>query len=69
MRFAFVKDNRNGFPVSVLCDVLAVSRSGYYAWLRRKPSTRAVRREELAGRVRAVHEQSRGTYGSPRVAA
>jgi putative transposase len=69
VRFAFVKDNRNGFPVSVLCDVLAVSRSGYYAWLRRKPSTRAVRREELAGRVRAVHEQSRGTYGSPRVAA
>jgi putative transposase len=73
VRFAFVKGNRGsypaGYPVAVLCEVLQVSRSGYYAWLKRRPSARAVRREELAERVRAVHGDSRGTYGSPRVAA
>jgi transposase InsO family protein len=69
VRFAFVKANRPRYPVAVLCDVLAVSRSGYYAWARRPPSARAGRRAELAGHVRAAHADSRGTYGSPRVAA
>ena len=67
MRFAFVRDNRGAYPVAVLCGAVAVSRSGYYAWLRRPQSARAGRRAALAGRVRAVHEESRGTYGSPRV--
>lgn len=69
MRFAFVRDHRRTYPVAVLCDVLRVSRSGFYAWLGRPRSPRARRREELAGQVRAAHERSRGTYGSPRVAA
>lgn len=67
MRFAFVKEHRGAYPVAVLCEVLRVSRSGYYAWLNRPASARAERREELAGQVRAVHAESRGTYGSPRV--
>jgi transposase InsO family protein len=69
VRFAFVRDNRGRYPVAVLCGVLAVSRGGFYAWARRPPSARAKRRAELAGQVRAVHAESRGTYGSPRVAA
>ena len=69
MRFAFVKANRAAYPVAALCDVLSVSRSGFYAWVNRPPSARAGRRAELGDQVRAVHEQSRGTYGSPRVAA
>lgn len=69
MRFAFVQDHRGRYPVAVLCDVLRVSRSGFYAWRGRPESARAGRRAALAEQVRAVHAQSRGTYGSPRVAA
>jgi hypothetical protein len=68
VRFAFVKDNRSRYPVAVLCDVLSVSRSGFYAWARRPAeSGRARRRAELAEQVRAAHVDSRRTYGSPRV--
>jgi putative transposase len=52
-----------------MCDVLQVSRSGYYAWVDRAPSGRRLRQEELIGRIRAAHEHSGGTYGSPRVHA
>jgi len=50
--------------------MLEVSRSGFYAWNDRQgaqPSPRAKRREELTDRIRAVHQESRQTYGSPRV--
>lgn len=52
-----------------MCDVLQVSRSGYYAWVGRAPSARRLRQEELTGQIREAHEQSAGTYGSPRVHA
>jgi transposase InsO family protein len=51
-----------------MCAALGVSRSGYYAWAGgREPGPRQKRREELAEQIRRVHEQSRRTYGSPRV--
>ncbi len=52
-----------------MCDVLQVSRSGYYAWVDRPLSARAQRREALVEQIRQVNEQSLGTYGSPRVHA
>ena len=51
----------------MMCEVLEVSRSGFYAWVDRAPSERQKRREELVGQIRDVHEQSDRTYGSPRV--
>ena len=69
MRFAFVKEHRCRWPVAVQCDVLEVSRGGFYDWLRRPAGgKRATRRAELAGQIRAVHADSDGIYGSPRVA-
>jgi putative transposase len=53
----------------MMCRLLEVSPSGYYAWRRREPSARAVADAALGGRIRAIHEHSRGTYGSPRVRA
>jgi transposase InsO family protein len=50
-----------------MCRALEVSTSGYYDWRGRGPSERELRREDLAAKVRAVHERSKGTYGSPRV--
>ena len=67
MKFIFINDHRTVWPVCVMCRVLRVARSGYYAWRRRGPSARSMRRTELAGKIRRVHSQSRGTYGSPRV--
>ena len=55
--------------VSTMCRVLQLSRSGFYAWLGRAPSERARRDETLRRRIEAIHERSRGTYGSPRVHA
>lgn len=67
MRYTFIQEHRLRWPVKVTCRVLRVSRSGFYAWRRRGPSSQARRREALGQRIRDVHEQSRGTYGSPRV--
>ena len=67
MRFAFIRDHASEFPVSVMCRVLEVSRSGYYTWAKRKPGPREERRAQLVEQIREVHEASRGIYGSPRV--
>ena len=69
MRFEFIHVEKAIFPVTVLCQVLGVSRSGYYDWTRRGPSARGQREAELALKVEAVHRESRNTYGSPRVCA
>jgi transposase InsO family protein len=71
VRFAFVHGHRQRFEVNRMCRILNVSRNGYYAWRhrqRRGPSPRQARRAELTAKIRAVHQASRGTYGSPRVA-
>jgi transposase InsO family protein len=67
VKFAFVRDHRRVWPVGVICRVLRVSRSGFYAWQRRRPSPRQRRQEELIGKIKTAYAQSRGLYGSPRV--
>jgi putative transposase len=69
MKFAFIAEDEVAFPVAVLCRVLEVSPSGYYAWAGRPASARAHRDDELGARVRAAHAASKGRYGSPRVHA
>ena len=53
----------------MMCRVLHVSRSGYYAWVDRPPSASQTRRDELVEQIRAAHQASAATYGSPRVHA
>ena len=67
MKFAFVKEHRRTWPAGVICRVLGVTRSGFFAWLKREPSLRQRRREQLVRKIKAVHQQNRGLYGSPRV--
>ncbi len=55
------------FPVVELCQVLGLSRSGYYQWLGRQPSARARANQALSARIGVIHEQSRQSYGSPRM--
>jgi putative transposase len=54
-------------PIKLLCAVLAVSRSGYYAWVKVPGSARARQEHELRRKIALVHRQSRETYGSPRI--
>lgn len=68
-RFRFIAAEKGQHPVALLCRVLRVSRSGFYAWLEREPSARARADAALAERIREVHQESRGTYGAPRVHA
>lgn len=67
MRFEFVQAEKASYPVTVLCEALDVSRSGFYAWQARPPSSRAQDDARLTVEVRAAHARSRGRYGSPRV--
>ena len=67
MKFAFIKTHRRCWPVQVICRVLQVKRSGFYAWLNRKPSARQLRQEELLAKIRVAHAENRELYGSPRV--
>ncbi len=51
----------------MMCKVLGVSRSGYYAWIKRKPSKRTIENQKLMEQIRSIHKKSKGTYGSPRI--
>ncbi len=69
MRYACIDRRRDRYPVRMMCRLLQVSASGYYAWRTRPECPRATRDRELMGRIRRVHEASKGVYGSPRVHA
>lgn len=64
---AFIHSQREQYPLQVLCRVLQVSRSGYYAWRRRGLSQRAQANARLLVAIKQAHKDSRETYGSPRV--
>lgn len=69
MRFTFIQQHRGRWPLELACRVLEVSRSGYYAWVKRPASARRQRRERLIEQIRQSHQGSGGVYGSPRIAA
>jgi putative transposase len=50
-----------------MCEVLQVSRSGFYAWMNRAPGKRQLRQGQLIEAIRQSHQASQGTYGSPRI--
>lgn len=69
MRFAFIEAEKAFYPVLVLCRVMQVGRSGFYAWLRRAPSARTKADTVLQDQIDRAFRGSRGTYGSPRIRA
>ena len=69
MKYAFIREKQVAFPVAPMCHALGVSRSGFYAWLKAPESARTKQDAALAMRIRAAHQKSRRTYGSPRVHA
>ena len=67
MKYRFMAEHGKEFYVMSMCRVLGVSRSGYYRWRQRPESRQAREDRQLLVRIRAVHQKSRGRYGSPRV--
>lgn len=67
MRFLFIRAEKASYPVTILCSVLDVTRSGYYAFEKRSPSDRAQANTELLVKIKAVHKKSKSRYGAPRV--
>lgn len=67
MKFDFIRRHADQYPVLVMCRVLGVSRSGYYAWRRRPESRRGREDRQLKVRIRTIFHESRRTYGSPRI--
>ena len=67
--YKLIDAEKTNYPVSLLCRVLGVSRSGYYDWRDRPLSKRARNNESLSEKIREIHHRSRGTYGYPRVHA
>ncbi len=64
-----MKANQATHPVGVMCRLLRVSRSGFYAWDERPRSARALQDIALTARIEAIHRRSKGVYGSPMIHA
>jgi putative transposase len=69
MRYGFIHEHRNQWPIRTMCRVLRSYPSGYYRWrnTNRPPPRRQLRRLALLQSIRTIHQRSHGTYGAPRV--
>jgi putative transposase len=65
--YEFIKENRDQYDTKMMCRVLEITRSGYYAWLREPISRRAQEDIRLLRLIRASFVASHGIYGAPRV--
>lgn len=64
MKYAFIQEQREEFELKRMCQVLQVSRSGYYDWARRRESNRSQRDRTLLKEIRKVHEETKEAYGA-----
>lgn len=69
MKFRFIQRHAEQYRVKMMCSVLGVSRSGYYAWCKRRPSARERANRGLRALIRLLHRKSRRTYGYRRIHA
>jgi transposase InsO family protein len=67
VKYACIAQQRDSYPVALMCRVLQVARTGFYAWLERAPSARAQADARLGLEIRAIHAASRQRYGRPRI--
>ncbi|MCB0706412.1 MAG: IS3 family transposase, partial [Saprospiraceae bacterium] len=65
--YKFIENHRNQFPVEMMCRVMDVNRSGYYAWRNRPVSNRSAENQRLTEQIRNIFYASKQIYGSPRI--
>ncbi len=69
MRYQAIESQSLSYPVHLLCQVLSVSSSGYYAWCNRLESHRTIANRQLVSAMSAIHQRVYFSYGSPRMHA
>ena len=67
--YSLIDAEKASYPISLLCRILRVSRSGYYGWKGRPPSERDKENAALTEKIREIHSRSRQVYGYPRIHA
>ena len=67
MRYSFIQAEKAQYPVAVLCRVMGVARSGFYAWCQRPLSRRAQQNQAVLAQIPKSHRESDGNYGIPRI--
>lgn len=67
MKYQFIEQHKQGFPVVVMCRVLDVSESGFYAWRKRPACQRSREDAQLTQEIHQVFDQHQGRYGAPRI--
>lgn len=67
MRYAFIKAYRRVYPVVLMCRLLDVSKSGFYAWLARPASLRSQANCRLDAKIVVISQQHKNRYGAPRI--
>lgn len=67
MKYEAIERMQDEYPVARLCAVLGVSQSGYYAWLKREPCSRAAEDTTLKDKIVSLWQQFRRVYGAPRL--
>jgi putative transposase len=68
VKYSWITQHRDLYPIVLLCEALDVSKAAYYDSLRREPSPRAQRRQRIHAAVRAVHAEPHAIYGSTKIA-
>jgi len=69
VKYACIEHRRIDYPIRMMCRLLRISASGYYAWRIRPESQRAKSDRELVSKIKRIHAQSKGVYGSPKIRA
>ena len=67
MKYAFVKINQANFNIKRMCHMLSIERSGYYAWIKRKPGKRALSNQELDKKIMLIFNKHHARYGAVRI--
>ena len=67
MKYAFINRNQERFTVTRMCNVMDVSQSAYYDWLKRPESARSLEDKRQGEIVKKIHKKSRETYGARRI--
>jgi transposase InsO family protein len=67
LTFSFIRENQAEFPISIMCSVFDVSRSGYYVWIKQAEGKKSQEDQALLTVIKEIHQESGRTYGSPRV--
>lgn len=65
----FIKNLRKQYPISLVCELLQVSQSGYHKWIKKKVSQRAIENQRILEIIWFHHNKSKGIYGLPRIYA